>query len=112
MKQIDLRGYDSFAKTGADIVTAINLKIRALKHDQEQCLDELDRLIETKEEAIGMLLLLTAPGKSRRVEIVNALIQSYQYLQSEMQDLAAIATNLDTSSIYILDIEQVKRFGT
>ena len=104
-----------FTRTGSQIKKSIAQKVNdRLNKDMTNSMNEIEKLIEGTEGAdlVGLIVGLTEPETlSSRGKVIRELALSASQAKNLAAELAAVAHNYDDEHIYILNYEQVKRYG-
>ncbi len=115
--QIDIadRG-EIFVRTGQDIKEAIAQKVNdRLMRDMTSSMNEIEKVIDGYEEnstLVGLIVGLTSPETlSAQGKVVRELAISANQSKELAAELAAVAHNIDENCYYVLNFEQIKRYG-
>lgn len=114
--QIDIadRG-EVFVRIGGDIKAAIAQKVNdRLGVDMTNNMNEIEKAIEGYEgsDLVGLIVGLTEPEKlSAKGKVIRELALSAGVSRSLASELSAVAHNIDESCYYVLNFEQITRYG-
>lgn len=116
LESIDIaaRG-EIFVRSGTQIKAAIAAKVNdSLMRDMTNSMNEIEKIVDGFEakDLVGLIVGMTEPDKlSAKGKVVRELALSASSAKQLSAELAAVAHNLDESVAYVLNFEQVMRYG-
>ncbi len=111
---LDFREGEQFLHRGVDIKTAIANYLAVWEQELYETSGKMAELIgEQSQEAIAALIVaLEKPEDlSPDAKLINNLAKQAAKANQEMKELAMIAKNLDDTTVYVLGLDEVERYG-
>jgi hypothetical protein len=110
-----------FIRLGEEIQKAIGTRISRHNGEVEACLTTVSTMLKDRaqdnseqvaEQAAALMLVLEgAEHLTSNALVVQTNLKRASFLTNETLDLACIAKNLESSSLYRVTLEEAKRYG-
>lgn len=104
-----------FVRSGHQIRASIAAKVNDhLMKDMTNSMNEIEKIVDgfDASDLVGLIVGMTEPDRlSAKGKVVRELAMSASKAKQLGAELAAVAHNLDENIVYVLNFEQIMRYG-